>query len=66
MLEKIEAAVYSAGPKLAENSQHATVSGMILFGVPLSDVVLVLSGLFTAAQFAYWIYDKFIRKEKSE
>ena len=64
MLDKVEQVVYSAGPKLAENSQHATVSGMILFGVPLSDAVLVLSGIFTAAQFAYRIYDKFIKDHK--
>ncbi|WCA46297.1 pinholin [Caulobacter phage BL198] len=53
MAEYVVAATKAAPP--------AIVSGMTMFGLPLNEVVLLLTALYTVLQIGWFIWDHFIK-----
>lgn len=53
----------AAGAKLAP---PLTVGGFTLAGIPLSDVVLVLTGLYAVLQIGFLLYDRIWKPRREE
>lgn len=42
----------------------ATVSGMIVWGIPLNEWILILTGAWIIIQLGFLIYDRFTKRNK--
>lgn len=55
----------SAGTVAAKLAPPLTVGGLSVFGIPLNDFVLVVTGVYASLQIGFLLYDRFFkRKEK--
>lgn len=50
--------------EITKAAPPVSITGLTLAGVQLSDWVLILTALYTILQIGWFVYSKFIRKEK--
>jgi len=53
----------AAGAKLAP---PLTVGGLTVFGIPLTDFVLILAGVYAALQISFLLYDRLFKSRKEK
>lgn len=56
----------SAAPAVAKLAPPLTVGGITLAGVPLSDIVLVLTGVYAVLQIGFLLYDRIWKPRKEK
>lgn len=54
------------GAAAAKLSPPLTVGGATLAGLPLSDIVLILTGLYAVLQIGFLLYDRFWKPRKEK
>lgn len=50
----------------AKLAPPVTVGGITLAGIPLSDVVLILTGIYAVLQIGFLLYDRFLKPRKEK
>lgn len=52
--------------QLANAAPPTAVSGLLLFGITLPDLILYLTLAHLVVQLGSWVYDRFIKKRKGD
>lgn len=62
----MDAHTEGAGIAVAKLVPPLTVGGMTLFGVPLSEVVLILTGIYAILQIGFLLHDRIIKPKRQK
>lgn len=54
------------GTVAAKLAPPLTVGGLTVFGIPLNDFVLVLTGVYAALQISFLLYDRIFKSRKEK
>jgi NADH:ubiquinone oxidoreductase subunit F (NADH-binding) len=52
--------------RVIESTPHVAISGLIIAGVSVQDWYVVLASAFVLLQAGYFVYSKFIKKDKDK